>query len=193
MEKPEKNYENTFELKIVKFVHFKIISILGGFFVALAASAHTPLRLTDADVQAWEERKDVAESIQCNSLLGDAISLERRFEAMGMIKVQDGLFLPVGNKYRPTLFGDYLVAAQVGRSAGHRNATVATVYLQNQTGKLFAEMLEMSKIDEAAKTKEPSYIKRTGLKTTLRVGSASELSVGNATLKYQSSISCQVQ
>lgn len=177
---------------MVKLVQIKIIAFLGGFFVALAASANTPLRLTDANVQAWEARKDVAESIQCNSLLGDALSLERRFEAMGMMKVQDGLFLPVGSKYRPTLFGDYLVAAQVGRSAGHWNATVATVYLQNQTGKLFAEMLEMSKIDEAAKTKEPSYIKRTGLKTTLRVGSASELSVGNASLKYKSSISCEV-
>lgn len=177
---------------MVKLVQIKIIAFLGGFFVALAASANTPLRLTDANVQAWEARKDVAESIQCNSILGDANSLERRFEAMGMVKVQDGLFLPVGSKYRPNLFGDYLVAAQVGCSAGHWNATVATVYLQTQPGKLFAELLEMSKIDEAAKTKEPSYIKRTGLKTTLRVGSASELSVGNASLKYKSSISCEV-
>ena len=46
-------------------------------------------------------------------------------------------------------------------------------------------------IDEQADTDEPSYYKQTSKKTTLLVGAASEVFVGNGSVKYQSAVACQ--
>lgn len=55
-----------------------------------------------------------------------------------------------------------------------------------------AKKLGVTKIDEQADTDEPSYFKQTSKKTTLLVGSASEVFLGNTSIKYQSAVTCQL-
>lgn len=66
------------------------------------------------------------------------------------------------------------------------------VYLKKQTGKQMAKKLGVTKIDEQADTDEPSYFKQTSKKTTLLVGSASEVFLANTSIKYQSAVTCQL-
>ena len=114
--------------------------------------------------------------------------VESRFRAIGLVKGADGFFLPPQKSPRPSLFGDEVVAALVTAADGERKAAV---YLKGQTGKQMAKRLGVSKIDEQADTDEPSYFKQTSKKTTLLVGAASEVFVGNDSIKYQSSVACQ--
>ena len=86
------------------------------------------------------------------------------------------------------MFGDEVVAALVTTGDGEKKATV---YLKRQTGKQLATRLGVSKIDEQADTDEPSYFKQTSKKTTVLVGTASEVFVGNDSIKYQSAVACQ--
>ena len=114
--------------------------------------------------------------------------VESRLRAIGLVKGADGFFLPPQKSPRPSLFGDEVVAALVTAAEGENKATV---YLKRQTGKQMAKRLGVSRIDEQADTDEPSYFKQTSKKTTLLVGAASEVFVGNDSIKYQSSVACQ--
>jgi hypothetical protein len=114
--------------------------------------------------------------------------VESRFRAIGLVKGADGFFLPPQKSPRPSLFGDEVVAALVTAADGERKAAV---YLKGQTGKQMAKRLGVSKIDEQADTDEPSYFKQTSKKTTVLVGTASEVFVGNDSIKYQSAVACQ--
>ena len=55
----------------------------------------------------------------------------------------------------------------------------------------FHSQLGVRQIDEQADTDEPSYFKQTSKKTTLLIGAASEVFVGNGSIKYQSTVTCQ--
>ena len=88
----------------------------------------------------------------------------------------------------PSLFGDEVVAALVTAADGENRATV---YLKRQAGKQLAKRLGVSQINEQADTNEPSYFKQTSKKTTLLVGAASEVFVGNDGVGYQSAVACQ--
>jgi len=74
-----------------------------------------------------------------------------------------------------------VVAAMVTTGDGEAKAAV---YLRRKTGKQMAKRLGVSQIDEQADTDEPSYFKQTSKKTTLLVGAASEVFVGNHSVKY---------
>ncbi|XJC74280.1 hypothetical protein ACHFCA_27880 [Delftia tsuruhatensis] len=52
----------------------------------------------------------------------------------------------------------------------------------------------MSKINEFASTEEASYFKETSKKTTLMVGSADELHIGNSgkSIRFNSAVACQM-
>ena len=114
--------------------------------------------------------------------------VESRLRAIGLVKGVDGFLVPPQKSLRPSMFGDEVVAALVTTGDGEKKATV---YLKRQTGKQLAKRLGVSKIDEQADTDEPSYFKQTSKKTTLLVGAASEVFVGNNSIKYQSAVACQ--
>ena len=114
--------------------------------------------------------------------------VESRLQSIGLLKGADGFFLPLRKGQKPTLFGDEVVAALVTTGGGE---TKAAVYLKRQTGKQMAKRLGVSQIDEQADTDEPSYYKQTSKKTILLVGAASEVFVGNGSVKYQSAVACQ--
>ena len=114
--------------------------------------------------------------------------VESRLRAIGLVKGADGFLVPPQKSLRPSMFGDEVVAALVTTGDGEKKATV---YLKRQTGKQLAKRLGVSKIDEQADTDEPSYFKQTSKKTTLLVGAASEVFVGNNSIKYQSAVACQ--
>ena len=156
------------------------------------ARAQTPVPLLDANASTAvpsASAQQLEALLQCKA--GTVLKTdgaESRLRAIGLDKGTNGFFLPPRNNPRPSLFGDEVVAALVTAAEGERKATV---YLKRQTGKQMAKRLGVSKIDEQADTDEPSYLKQTSKKTTLLVGAASELFVGNDGIKYQSAVACQ--
>lgn len=164
---------------------------LAVFSVGLAW-AQTPVPLLDANASTAvpsAAAQQLEALLQCKAgtvLKTDEV--ESRLRAIGLVKGGDGFFLIPQKSPRPSLFGDEVVAALVTAADGEKKATV---YLKRQTGKQMAKRLGVSKIDEQADTDEPSYFKQTGKKTTLLVGAASEVFVGNGSIKYQSAVGCQ--
>ena len=150
--------------------------------------AQMPVPLLDAAAPTAAAQQLEA-LLQCKSgttLKTDEV--ESRLQSIGLVKGADGFFLPLRKGQKPTLFGDEVVAALVTTGGGE---TKAAVYLKRQTGKQMAKRLGVSQIDEQANTDEPSYFKQTSKKTTLLVGAASEVFVGNDSIKYQSAVACQ--
>ena len=114
--------------------------------------------------------------------------VESKLRAIGLVKGADGFLMPSQKGPLPSLFGDEVVAALVTAADGENRATV---YLKRQAGKQLAKRLGVSQINEQADTNEPSYFKQTSKKTTLLVGAASEVFVGNDGVRYQSAVACQ--
>jgi hypothetical protein len=121
----------------------------------------------------------------------DAKAVEARLEAFGMRKADGGVFLPPANTQAISLFGDEVLAADVTDSDGEKKVSV---YLKRQSGKQMAKKLGVSRINEFASTDEASYFKETSKKTTLMVGSADELPVGNSgkSIRFNSAVACQM-
>ena len=152
------------------------------------AWAQMPVPLLDTNAPSAAAQQLEA-WLQCKAgTVLKANEVESRFRAIGLVKGADGFFLPPQKSPRPSLFGDEVVAALVTAAEGENKATV---YLKRQTGKQMAKRLGVSRIDEQADTDVPSYFKQTSKKTTLLVGAASEVFVGNDSIKYQSSVACQ--
>ena len=152
------------------------------------AWAQMPVPLLD-DLAPTAAAQQLEALLQCKAgTLFKANEVESRFEAIGLTKGADGFFLPQQKGKKPLLFGDEVVAALVTTGDGE---TKAAVYLKRQTGKQMAKLLGVSQIDEQVDTDEPSYFKQTSRKTTLLVGAASEVFVGNHSVKYQSAVACQ--
>ena len=156
------------------------------------ARAQMPVPLLDANASTAAPSaaaQQLEALLQCKAgtvLKTDEV--ESKLQAIGLAKGGDGFFLPMQKGQRPSLFGDEVVAALVTAADGENKATV---YLKRQTGKQLAKRLGVSRIDEHAETDEPSYFKQTSKKTTLLVGTASEVFVGNDSIKYQSAVACQ--
>ena len=151
------------------------------------AWAQMPVPLLDTNAPSAAAQQLEA-WLQCKAgTVLKANEVESRFRAIGLVKGADGFFLPPQKSPRPSLFGDEVVAALVTGDGEKK----ATVYLKRQTGKQLAKRLGVSKIDEQADTDEPSYFKQTSKKTTVLVGTASEVFVGNDSIKYQSAVACQ--
>ena len=152
------------------------------------ACAQMPVPLLDtAAVPATVQQLEAL--LQCKA--GAALKtdeVESKLRAIGLVKGADGFFLIPQKSPRPLLFGDEVVAALVTAADGEKKAFV---YLKRQTGKQLAKRLGVNRIDEQADTDEPSYFKQTSKKTTLLVGAASELFMGNDSIKYQSAVACQ--
>ena len=152
------------------------------------AWAQMPVPLLDASAPAAAAQQLEA-LLQCKAgTVFKTDEVESRLRAIGLVKGVDGFLVPPQKSLRPSMFGDEVVAALVTTGDGEKKATV---YLKRQTGKQLAKRLGVSKIDEQADTDEPSYFKQTSKKTTLRVGAASEVFVGNNSIKYQSAVACQ--
>ena len=152
------------------------------------AWAQMPVPLLDASAPAAAAQQLEA-LLQCKAgTVFKTDEVESRLRAIGLVKGVDGFLVPPQKSLRPSMFGDEVVAALVTTGDGEKKATV---YLKRQTGKQLAKRLGVSKIDEQADTDEPSYFKQTSKKTTLLVGAASEVFVGNNSIKYQSSVACQ--
>ena len=174
----------------------KRLVILAGVLASFGASAQMPVPLLDsadtggkAAVQA-QAGKQLEALLQCKAgMTFTAQAVEAQFQALGLVKSVDGFFLPLLKGVQPSLFGDQVLAALVSDADGEKKAVV---YLKTQTGKQLAKKLGVTKIDEQADTDEPSYFKQTSKKTTLLVGSASEVFMGNASIKYQSAVTCQL-
>ena len=156
------------------------------------AWAQMPVPLLDAAAPAATSTaaaQQLEALLQCKAgTVFKTDEVESKLQAIGLAKGADGFFLPMQKGQRPSLFGDEVVAALVTAADGENKATV---YLKRQTGKQLAKRLGVSRIDEQADTDEPSYFKQTSKKTTLLVGAASEVFVGNDSIKYQSSVACQ--
>ena len=114
--------------------------------------------------------------------------MESKLRSIGLVKVAGGFLMPSQKGPLPSLFGDDVVAALVTAADGENRATV---YLKRLAGKQLAKRLGVSQIDDQADTNEPSYFKQISKKTTLLVGAASEVSVGNDSVRYQSAVACQ--
>ena len=174
----------------------KRLVILAGVLASFGASAQMPVPLLDsadtggkAAVQA-QAGKQLEALLQCKAgTTFTAQTVEAQFQALGLVKSVDGFFLPLLKGVQPSLFGDQVLAALVSDADGEKKAVV---YLKKQTGKQLAKKLGVTKIDEQADTDEPSYFKPTSKKTTLLVGSASEVFLANATINYQSAVTCQL-
>lgn len=174
----------------------KRLVILAGVLASFGASAQMPVPLLDsadtggkAAVQA-QAGKQLEALLQCKAgTTFTAQAVEAQFQALGLVKSVDGFFLPLLKGVQPSLFGDQVLAALVSDADGEKKAVV---YLKKQTGKQMAKKLGVTKIDEQADTDEPSYFKQTSKKTTLLVGSASEVFLGNTSIKYQSAVTCQL-
>lgn len=152
--------------------------------------AQMPVPLLDSAPQGEQARKQLEVLLQCRSgTTLQAKAIETQFLAIGLARGPDGVYLPARGGAKPAVFGDQVVAAMVSEAAGERKAAV---YLASVSGKHMAGKLGVTKVDEQANTDDPSYFKATSKKTTLLVGAASELFVGNASVKYQSAITCQV-
>ena len=152
------------------------------------ALAQMPVPLLDA-ATPMDAARQLEAMLQCKA--GTALKtdeVETRLRAIGMAKGADGFMLPTPTSPRPSLFGSELVAALVTSADGEKKATV---YLKGQAGAQIAKRLGGRQIDEQADTDEPSYFKQTSKKTTLLIGAASEVFVGNGSIKYQSAVACQ--
>lgn len=180
----------------------KKITVAGSFLVAcLGACAQMPAPLIDGQAgQDGSRQSDpYAQAVkQMEALLLckpgtriDAKAIAARFEAFGLRRNADGVFLPPANAPRVPLFGDEVVAALASDAEGEKKVSV---YLGKQSGRQVAKKLGVSQIDEHADTDQPSYFKQTGKKTTLLVGAASELWSGNGQnpIRYQSMVTCQL-
>jgi len=175
----------------------KRLMILAGVLASFGASAQMPVPLLDgADTGGKpaaraQVGKQLEALLQCKAgttFTGKAMEME--FQALGLVKGPDGFLLPLREGPQPSLFEDQVLAALVSDADGEKKVTV---YLKNQTGKQLAKKLGVTKIDEQANTDDPSYFKQTGKKTTMLVGSASEVFLGNSSIiKYQSAVTCQV-
>ena len=151
----------------------KRLVILAGVLASFGASAQMPVPLLDsadtggkAAVQA-QAGKQLEALLQCKAgTTFTAQAVEAQFQALGLVKSVDGFFLPLLKGVQPSLL--------------------------KQTGKQMAKKLGVTKIDEQADTDEPSYFKQTSKKTTLLVGSASEVFLSNTSIKYQSAVTCQL-
>ena len=174
----------------------KRLVILAGILASFGTSAQMPVPLLDgADtgdkvaVQA-QAGKQLEVLLQCKAgTTFTAQAVEAQFQALGLVKSVDGFFLPLLKGVQPSLFGDQVLAALVSDADGEKKAVV---YLKKQTGKQMAKKLGVTKIDEQADTDEPSYFKPTSKKTTLLVGSAAEVFLGNTSIQYKSSVACQL-
>lgn len=174
----------------------KRLVILAGVLASFGASAQMPVPLLDgadaggkAAVQA-QAGKQLEALLQCKAgTTFTAQAVEAQLQALGLVKSVDGFFLPLLKGVQPSLFGDQVLAALVSDADGEKKAVV---YLKKQTGKQLAKKLGVTKIDEQADTDEPSYFKPTSKKTTLLVGSASEVFLANTSIKYQSAVTCQL-
>lgn len=152
------------------------------------ALAQMPVPLLDAATPA-DAARQLEAMLQCKA--GTALKtdeVETRLRAIGMVKGADGFMLSTPKGPRPSLFGGEVVAALVTTADGEKKAAV---YLKGQAGAQIAKRLGVRQIDEQANTDEPSYFKQTSKKTTLLIGAASEVFVGNGSIKYQSTVTCQ--
>ena len=174
----------------------KQLILLVGVMGSFGAMAQMPVPLLDdADaggksVLQAQTGKQLEALLQCRAgTTFTSKAVGAQFQALGLVKSEDGFFLPLLKGTQPSLFGDQVLAAVVGDEDGEKKAIV---YLKNQTGKQMAKKLGVAKKDEQANTDDPSYFKQTSKKTTLLVGSASEVFIGNGSIKYQSAIACQL-
>ncbi len=174
----------------------KRLVILAGVLASFGASAQMPVPLLDGAETGGKAAAQAQVGKQLEALLQckagptfTAKAVEVEFQALGLVKGPDGFLLPLRKGPQPSLFGDQVLAALVSDADGEKKAVV---YLKKQTGKQMAKKLGVTKIDEQADTDEPSYFKQTSQKTTLLVGSASEVFMGNASIKYQSAVTCQL-
>lgn len=159
-------------------------------FVSPLASAQMPVPLLDAAPQAEQARKQLETLLQCKGgTTVQAKAVEAQFQALGLAKGPDGVYLPVRAGAKVVVFGDEVVAALVSVADGEKKAAV---YLRGQSGQQMAKKLGVTQVDEQANTEERSFFKATSKKTTLLVGAASELFVGNASVKYKSAVTCQI-
>jgi len=152
------------------------------------ALAQMPVPLLDA-ATPMDAARQLEAMLQCKAgtvLKTDEV--ETRLRAIGMVKGADGFLLPTPKGPRPSLFGSEVVVALLTTADGEKKAVV---YLKGESGKQMAKRLGVRQIDEQADTDEPSYFKQTSKKTTLLVGAASEVFVGNGSIKYQSAVACQ--
>ncbi len=152
------------------------------------AFAQMPVPLLDtAAVPATVQQLEALLQCKAGTVL-KTDDVESKLRTIGLVKGAGGFLMPPQKDPRPSLFGDEVVAALVTAADGEKKAIV---YLKRQTGKQMAKRLSVSQIDEQADTDEPSYFKQTSKKTTLLVGAASEVFVGNDSIKYQSAVACQ--
>ncbi|CAB5686936.1 Uncharacterised protein [Delftia tsuruhatensis] len=180
---------------------FRNLVVAGGLAMACMASfaQGKPSSVADAGQGGSRQIDPYAQAVQqMEAILScrpgaafDARAVEARWEAFGMRKGRDGIFLPPANAPAVSLFGDEVVAALVTDADGEKKAVA---YLKKQSGKQLARKLGVRQIDEQANTDEPSYFKATGKKTTLLVGSADELAVGagGKGLRFNASVACQL-
>lgn len=169
----------------------KTLLFLAGFLASFGASAQMPVPLLDGGATAAqaEARKQLETLLTCKAVKSlDAKTVASQFQAIGLVKGVDGFYLPVPKGEMPTLFGDQVLAALVDDGQGEANNGL----LKKHTGKQLAKKLGVTQIDEQANTDEPSYFKQTGKKSTILVGSASEVFLGNGSIKYQSAVACQI-
>ena len=170
----------------------KMLLFFAGFLASFGASAQMPVPLLDGGATAAqaEARKQLETLLTCKAVKSlDAKAVASQFQALGLVKGVDGFYLPAPKGEMPTLFGDQVLAALVNDGQGEAKATV---YLKKQTGKQLAKKLGATQIDEHANTDDPSYFKKTGKTSTLLVGSAAEVFLGNWIIKYQSAVACQI-
>lgn len=157
------------------------------------AWSQMPVPLLDAAAPAapTAAAQQLEALLQCNAgTTFTAKAVQAQFQALGLVKGMDGFFLPPLKGAQPSLFGDQVLAAQVSEADGGKGIVV---YLKKQSGKQMAKKLSVTKVDEQANTDEPSYFKQTSKKSTLLVGSASEVFLGNTSIiKYQSAVICQL-
>lgn len=168
-----------------------VLSVVGVFFWWSVASAQMPVPLHD------DARVEQGAGPQLEKLLlckaGTKIvpaDVESQFMSLGMMKQADGYLYPKGGA-RPVMFGDKVLRALVTSDDGDRKATV---FLAGRSAAAHAKRLGVTKKNEAANTDDDSFMRSTSNKTTLYVGAADQLQVGNTERyeRFDAAITCQV-
>lgn len=172
-------------------MNFKQLSVFAYMAASFSAMAQMPVPLMDAGGSESGKAREQLESIfQCpRGVSFSGKNVEQLFAAIGLVKGKDQVFLPGRSGPKVTLLGDEVLAAMVHDLPEEKKATV---YFKSQTAKQLGNKMKVTKVDEQANTDDASYFRSAG-KSTALVGAASELDVGNASVKYASAIACQVK
>ena len=169
----------------------RLAVMMGVALVCGGAAAQMPILLLDGARVQQGAGPQLEKLLLCKPVTKIVpAKVEDQFLSLGMTKHGDGYLYPKAGA-RPVMFGDKVVRALVTSDEGDRKATV---FLVGRSGAAHAKRLGANTPNEAANTDDRSFMRSTSKRTTLYVGAADQLQVGNSERyeRFDAAITCQV-